>query len=191
VRGERAARAPGAKCAEDKPAKKRRGSASWARLISKVFHADPLKCPKCGGKLQAIAYITDQMNIRKVLDHLGLSPPENERPPPDIRYVPVDHEGRQLEGVAEKLAAPWPGLTLAGVLRFVLFAALAAGFLRLDFFGGVLRFMAFLIFVLFTVRFRVGFGGGASGSTGTRPPRLPSWTSSCSRTPRMMPFAPS
>jgi hypothetical protein len=96
VRGERAARAPGAKCAEDKPAKKRRGSASWARLISKVFHADPLKCPKCGGKLQAIAYITDELVIRKILEHLGLSPPEQPRPPPDVRYIPIDDEGREI-----------------------------------------------------------------------------------------------
>ncbi len=38
---------------------------------------------------------------------LGLSPPEIERPPPDIRYVPVDDEGRELEGVvAEEPSAP-------------------------------------------------------------------------------------
>ena len=41
VRGERAAKKPGT---QDKPAKKRRGGASWARLISKVFHADPQLC---------------------------------------------------------------------------------------------------------------------------------------------------
>jgi hypothetical protein len=38
---------------------------------------------------------------------LGLSPPENERPPPEIRYVPIDDEGRELVGsVAEAHAAP-------------------------------------------------------------------------------------
>ena len=42
-----------------------------------------------------------------LLDHLGLSPPEIERPPPDIRYVPVDHAGRELESlVAEEPPAP-------------------------------------------------------------------------------------
>jgi hypothetical protein len=37
--------------------------------------------------------MTDQMNIRKLLDHLGLSPPENPRPSPELHYVPVDDEG--------------------------------------------------------------------------------------------------
>ena len=44
VRGERAARESGAQRSGDKPAKKRRSSGSWARLISKVFHADALLC---------------------------------------------------------------------------------------------------------------------------------------------------
>ena len=87
---------PGAQRAQDKPAKKRRGGASWARLISKVFHVDPLKCRDCGGPLRIVAYVTDQLAIDKILDHLGLSPPEQPRPPPEVRYVPVDDEGREL-----------------------------------------------------------------------------------------------
>ncbi len=31
--------------------------------------------------------------FRKLLDHLGLSPPEDPRPPPERHYVPVDDEG--------------------------------------------------------------------------------------------------
>ncbi len=96
VRGERAAKEPGAQRAQDKPAKKRRGGASWARLISKVFHVNPLKCRDCGGPLQVVAYITDQLAIDEILDHLGLSPPEEARPPPEVRYVPIDDEGREL-----------------------------------------------------------------------------------------------
>jgi hypothetical protein len=95
VRGERAAKEPGT---QDKPAKKRRGGASWARLISKVFHVDPLKCRDCGGPLQIVAYITDQLAINEILEHLGLSPPEDARPPPEVRYVPIDDEGRELPG---------------------------------------------------------------------------------------------
>ncbi|MHC4092085.1 MAG: hypothetical protein ACYSVY_17750, partial [Planctomycetota bacterium] len=41
VRGERAAKEPGTQAPQDKPAKKRRGGASWARLISKVFDRHP------------------------------------------------------------------------------------------------------------------------------------------------------
>ena len=87
--------------------KKSRCSPSWARLIAKVYHADPLTCRKCGGRLQIVAYIHDHFTIKTILDHLGLSPPEIERPPPDIRYVPVDDEGREAEGmVAEGLHSP-------------------------------------------------------------------------------------
>jgi len=95
VRGERAAKEPGA---QDKPAKKRRGGPSWARLISKVFHVDALKCRDCGGPLQIVAYITDQLAINKILDHFGLTPPEEARPPPEVRYVPTDDEGWELPG---------------------------------------------------------------------------------------------
>ena len=78
-----------------------------ARLISKVYHADPLTCRQCGGPLQILAYVNDHFTIKTILDRLGLSPPEIERPPPQIRYVPVDEQGRDLEGVvAEKLSAP-------------------------------------------------------------------------------------
>ncbi len=71
-------------------------------MISKVFHADPLKCPSCGGQLQTIAYITDELAIRDILEQLGLSSPQEPRPPPEVRYVPIDGEGRELpEIVAE------------------------------------------------------------------------------------------
>jgi hypothetical protein len=97
VRGERAREEPGGKNVEEQPAKKRRCSPSWARLISKVFQADPLTCKKCGGKLKVIAYLYDQVSIKQILDHLGLSQPDEERPPPpEIRYVPVDDEGREI-----------------------------------------------------------------------------------------------
>jgi len=44
-----------------------------------------------------VAYSTDSLAIRQILEHLGLSPPE--KPPPDIREVvrvPVDEEGREM-----------------------------------------------------------------------------------------------
>jgi hypothetical protein len=33
---------------------KRRCSASWARLISRVYQADPLVCKGCGGPLEVV-----------------------------------------------------------------------------------------------------------------------------------------
>ncbi len=82
---------------------KRRCSPSWARLIAKVYHDDPLTCRDCGGPLAIVAYLHDQWAIRQILDHLGLSPTEGERPPPEVRYIAVDDEGREL-GVTARVA---------------------------------------------------------------------------------------
>jgi hypothetical protein len=80
---------------------KRRCSPSWARLISKVYHADPLVCGQCGGKLKVTGYLTDEISIKRILDALGLSPPEDEKPPParEVLRVPVDEEGWEI-GIA-------------------------------------------------------------------------------------------
>jgi hypothetical protein len=97
VRDERPSEAPGREKHEEQQPKKRRCSPSWARLIAKVFQADPLVCKRYGGPLEVIAYITDTVTIRRILDHLGLSPPE--KPPPEVREVvrvPMDEEGREI-----------------------------------------------------------------------------------------------
>jgi hypothetical protein len=98
VRGERPGEEQPRPADETKPPTRRRSSPSWARLLAKVFQVDPLVCRRCGGRLKILAYITDSLAIRQILQHLDLSPPE--KPPPDIREVvrvPVDEEGRQLE----------------------------------------------------------------------------------------------
>jgi hypothetical protein len=41
----------------------REGRRQWARLIAKVFEADPLRCP-CGGAMRVIAFILDPALIR-------------------------------------------------------------------------------------------------------------------------------
>ena len=100
VRGDRAAEEPGEGRVEEELAKKRRCTATWARLIAKVFHADPLTCRKCGRKLEIVAYLHDQVAIKQILEHLGLSPPEEPKPPPAVHElvrVPVDQEGREME----------------------------------------------------------------------------------------------
>jgi hypothetical protein len=55
---------------------------------------------KCGGKLEIIAYLHDQVSISRILDHLGLGPPETAKPPPalhEVVRVPLDEEGREIE----------------------------------------------------------------------------------------------
>ena len=73
-------------------------SPSWARLIAKVYEVDPLTCGRCGKQMKLVAFVTDQVAVKRILDHLGLSPPEKPRPPPtrEIVAVPVDDEGREL-----------------------------------------------------------------------------------------------
>jgi len=88
VRGERPDEETGRRC-----------SPSWARLIAKVFQVDPLVCRRCAGPLKVVAYITDSLAIRQILEHLDLSPPE--KPPPDICEVvrvPVDELARHADG---------------------------------------------------------------------------------------------
>jgi hypothetical protein len=99
VRGDRAAEQPAEGKLEAEPTKKRRCSASWARLIAKLFHADPLTCRQCGGKLKIVAYLHDTVAIKQILDHLGLGGPQDTKPPPavdEVVRVPLAEEGREL-----------------------------------------------------------------------------------------------
>ncbi len=53
-----------------------RGKATWARLIRKVYEADPLVCPKCQGPMRVIALIDDPAVVRRILEHLRRWAPE-------------------------------------------------------------------------------------------------------------------
>ena len=64
-----------ASVSEEKPTLLQRSS--WAKLLAKVFEIDISKC-SCGGSLKIISAIRDPFAIRKILNHLGLSP----QPPP-------------------------------------------------------------------------------------------------------------
>ncbi len=70
-----------------------RARAAWARLIRKVYEADPLECPQDGGgalssllghgPMRVIALIEDPPVVRRILEHLGRWQPEAmERSPP-------------------------------------------------------------------------------------------------------------
>jgi len=52
--------------------------AAWARLIKKVYGADPLTCPRCHNPMKVIAVITDPAQVLKIQRHLintGKPPP--------------------------------------------------------------------------------------------------------------------
>jgi hypothetical protein len=67
-------------------------SKQWRDCIKKIYEADPLCCPKCGGEMKIISFITDQEVIRQILKHLGLWMPTPSRDPPDTKSSPKDHE---------------------------------------------------------------------------------------------------
>ena len=46
---------------------------AWADLLKRVFEVDALCCPACGGRIRALASITDPDVARKILDCLALA----------------------------------------------------------------------------------------------------------------------
>jgi len=50
-------------------------------LIKKIWEADPLECPKCGGEMKVIALIDERSVIEKILRHLGIWEEEESRVP--------------------------------------------------------------------------------------------------------------
>lgn len=67
------------------PIRKRR--LDWATLLRRVYRVDVLTCPRCEGRLEVIAAISEPDTVRRILDHLGLpsTPPECKpaRAPPE------------------------------------------------------------------------------------------------------------
>jgi hypothetical protein len=63
---------------EESPRIPRRG---WAKMIRKVHEVDPLLCPRCGGQMRIIAFLTDYAVVDRIIHHLKLTF-EAERPPP-------------------------------------------------------------------------------------------------------------
>ena len=50
---------------------------AWALLLASIYEVFALLCPKCGGKMRIIAFMTEARSIRQILEHLGepSSPP--------------------------------------------------------------------------------------------------------------------
>ena len=51
------------------------------------LQVDPLICTRCGQRMSIVAFVTDSFAIRRILDHLGLSPPQQQQKPPPARDV--------------------------------------------------------------------------------------------------------
>ncbi len=66
---------------------KAQASASWARLIHKIFKEDLLLCPNCGKEMKIIAFITNHQEVKKILKHIG---EETQRAPPLPSITPYE-----------------------------------------------------------------------------------------------------
>ena len=86
----------------------------WAVLIARIYEVFPLLCPKCGGQMRLIAFITEGAQIRRILDHIGMDsePPQISpaRGPPlwdDCSDAQTD-EGVHIEPDWDLAAQPAP-----------------------------------------------------------------------------------
>jgi len=71
------------------PEVSRAARAAWARLIKKLYEADPLICPHCGGEMRFLSVIEEPLVIEHILRHLRLCDP---RPP--SQAPPEDDDSR-------------------------------------------------------------------------------------------------
>ena len=43
----------------------------WAMLLARIYELFPLVCPRCGGEMEIIAFITEAPTVRAILTHIG------------------------------------------------------------------------------------------------------------------------
>jgi hypothetical protein len=53
----------------------------WAELIRRIYQVDPLVCPRCGGPMRIIAFITQPKVIATILTHLAATGANGRSPP--------------------------------------------------------------------------------------------------------------
>jgi hypothetical protein len=54
---------------EEKP--RRPAAYLWAMLLARIYELFPLVCPRCGGEMEIIAFITEAPTVRAILTHIG------------------------------------------------------------------------------------------------------------------------
>jgi len=67
---------------------KRIPSKGWAAMIRKVYEIDPMLCPKCGGRMKVVAFLTEYAVVDRIIDHLKLTFVAD-KPPPSHVYTEV------------------------------------------------------------------------------------------------------
>jgi hypothetical protein len=62
----------------------RQQPSSWAKWIRKIYEIDPMTCIECGEPMRIIAFITDTLEVAKILEHIG------EQTSPAPLLMPID-----------------------------------------------------------------------------------------------------
>jgi hypothetical protein len=55
-----------------------------AAMIRKVYEVDPMLCPKCGGRMKVIAFLTNFSVVDRIIGHLKLTFVAERPPPPQV-----------------------------------------------------------------------------------------------------------
>ena len=47
-------------------------------LLARIYENRPLQCPRCGGAMRIIAFVTEPASIQRILNHIGelITPPQ-------------------------------------------------------------------------------------------------------------------
>jgi len=63
-------------------------SKGWAEMIRKVYEVDPMICPRCGGRMRVVAFLTEYAVVDRIIRHLELTFVA-EKPPPAYAFEQV------------------------------------------------------------------------------------------------------
>jgi len=55
-------------------------------MIRKVYEVDPMLCPRCGGTMRVVAFLTEYAVVDRIINHLKLTFVADRPPPPRIAY---------------------------------------------------------------------------------------------------------
>ena len=61
-------------------------SKGWAEMIRKVYEVDPMLCPRCGGAMKVIAFLTEHAVVDRIIGHLELIFVAERPPPPEVAF---------------------------------------------------------------------------------------------------------
>jgi len=59
-------------------------SKGWSAMIRKFYEVDPMLCPKCGGRMNVIAFLMDFSVVDRIIGHLKLTYVAERPPPPQV-----------------------------------------------------------------------------------------------------------